>query len=64
MSKNTVIIYEDWAEVGGAVWYKWRLETEKEWNWKKTALKQKPVIYIKTITKEEYKMFYGRDSDE
>lgn len=55
---ETVVIFEDWAEVDGAIWYKWRLENEKEWHWKKTAYKQKPVLYMKVLPREEFDLVY------
>lgn len=60
---KTVTIFEDWVEVGGAIWYKWKLEGEKEWHFKRTAYKEKPVIYMKVLPIKEYEMFF-KDMDE
>ena len=61
---DIVTVFEDWAEVDGAIWYKWRLEGEKDWHWKKTAHKQKPVVYMKKIPREEFNLIYKEGINE
>lgn len=57
-SNELITIYEDWVEIGGAVWLKWRVEGEKKWHYKRTPYTEKPVIYMKRLPKTEYDFFY------
>lgn len=63
-SIDTITIFEDWAEIEGAVWYKWRVEGEKNWHWRRTAYKQKPVVYMKRLPREEFNILLKEDNDE
>lgn len=59
MSKTKMVtIYEDWANIEGAIWYKWKLDDETEWHWKRTAYKEKPIIQMKRLTEEEFRILY------
>lgn len=57
----TVTIYEDWDEIDGEIWYKWRVVGEKDWHRKRTAHKQKPVIRFKQLSKLEFDEFYKKE---
>ena len=49
-----VRIYEDWVEIEGTVFYRWRAEGEKEWHYKKTPYTEKPVVNFRLMTQEEF----------
>lgn len=50
---EAVTIFEDWNEVDGKIYYRWRRKDEKEWHVKLTPYKQKPFIQYKLISPEE-----------
>lgn len=58
----TVTIYEDWEEVDGKIYYKWRLPGDTAWHIKETPYKQKPIIRFKTLSKVEFEEFYGGEN--
>ena len=53
-NKDWVRIYEDWVEIEGTVFYKYRKEGEEQWRYKKTPYTQKPVVQFRLMTPEEY----------
>lgn len=53
-SLNTVTIMEDWVEIEGTVFYRWKRPEEKDWHYKKTPYKQKPVVQFRYMTEEEF----------
>lgn len=50
---NSVVIYEDWNERDGKIYYRWRVEGEKVWHEKLTAYKQKPTIQWQRLSQEQ-----------
>lgn len=58
---QSITIYEDWDEIDGVIWYKWKRADEDspaeegEWHYIRTAFKQKPVIRWKSMSEVEYK---------
>lgn len=57
MSKDkipkTITIIEDWVELEGTVFYRWKQPHEKEWHYRKTPYKEKPVVQFRYMTEEE-----------
>ena len=52
---DKITIYEDWNEIDGKIYYRWRLSGEKEWHTKLTAYRKKPYIKFKYISEQELK---------
>jgi len=52
---DIITIYEDWNEIDGKIYYRWRLHGEKEWHTKLTAYRKKPYIKFKYISEQELK---------
>lgn len=54
-------IYEDWNEVDGKIYYRWRRKDESEWHIKLTAYKEKPVCRYRIITLRELKELEAKE---
>lgn len=59
-----ITILEDWVEIEGTVFYRWKLPEEESWHYKKTPYKQKPIVQFKYMAEEEFGWLSESRKDE
>lgn len=59
---SPVTVYEDWNERDGKIYYRWKV-ANGEWNERLTPHKEKPMGYVKYMSKFEFDEFYRRQQE-
>lgn len=53
----TITVLEDWNEVDGKIYFRWKLKNDKEWNVKLTPYKEKPWVHFKYMSPKEFENY-------
>lgn len=62
--REPITIYEDWNEIDGKIYYRWRIEGEEKWHVKLTAYKEKPVMQYKLLSIKELERLEAKETKQ